>query len=117
MQIRLRTYFAAAALVGVLGAAGPALSQTATQPPPPPAPAPATEGQSAGQSFSNAWSDLKSSADNAWQALEARHEGGCARGERRLAGDEGKRVNAVRRSDVQAIGFRQATSLMAFSAS
>ena len=70
MQIRLRTYFAAVALVGVLGAAGPALSQTATQSPPPPAPAPATEGQSAGQSFSNAWSDLKSSADNAWQGLK-----------------------------------------------
>ncbi len=70
MQIRFRTYFAAATLAGVLGAAGPALSQTATPSPPPPAPAPATEGQSAGQSFSNAWSDLKSSADNAWQALK-----------------------------------------------
>lgn len=65
MQIRSRTCLAAAALAWGLGATGPALSQTATTPPPP-----ATEGQSAGQSFSNAWTDLKSSADNAWQGVK-----------------------------------------------
>jgi len=65
MHIRFHTCLAAALVCG-LYAAAPALSQTATTPPP----APATEGQSAGQSFSNAWSDLKSSADNAWHGLK-----------------------------------------------